>query len=41
MELRRSDELNRMGLERRIAPVGGKAMRLRDALTEAGLEKSR
>jgi DNA repair protein RadA/Sms len=37
METRRIEELDRMGLERRIAPLGGKALRLRDALAEAGL----
>ncbi|MGI9609993.1 MAG: DNA repair protein RadA [Acidimicrobiia bacterium] len=37
MEMRRVDELDRMGLERRVAPSGGEAMRLADALREAGL----
>jgi DNA repair protein RadA/Sms len=37
METRRLEELARMGLERRIAPLGGQPMRLRDALAEAGL----
>jgi DNA repair protein RadA/Sms len=34
---RRIDELNRMGLERRVAPVGGEPMRLVDAMARAGL----
>lgn len=37
METRRLEELDRMGLERRIAPVGGSPMRLRHALDQAGL----
>jgi DNA repair protein RadA/Sms len=36
-ESRRIEELDRMGLERRIAPVGGESMRLGDALERAGL----
>ena len=36
-EARRIEELDRMGLERRIAPVGGESMRLGDALSWAGL----
>jgi DNA repair protein RadA/Sms len=36
-ESRRIEELDRMGLERRIAPVGGESMRLVDALERAGL----
>ena len=38
METRRIEELDRMGLERRIAPIGGKQLRLRDALASAGIE---
>ncbi|MGC2239908.1 MAG: DNA repair protein RadA [Acidimicrobiia bacterium] len=38
METRRLEELDRMGLERRIAPIGGSPMRLWDALVEAGLD---
>jgi DNA repair protein RadA/Sms len=37
METRRIEELDRMGLEERIAPIGGKALRLRHALERAGL----
>ena len=37
METRRLEELDRMGLERRIAPIGGKPLRLRNALEQAGL----
>ena len=37
METRRIEELDRMGLERRIAPLGGRPLRLRDALGQAGL----
>jgi DNA repair protein RadA/Sms len=37
METRRVEELNRMGLERRVAPAGGAPMRLADALAQAGL----
>jgi DNA repair protein RadA/Sms len=37
METRRLEELDRMGLERRIAPVGGRPMRLADAIEEANL----
>lgn len=37
METRRLEELARMGLERHIAPIGGKPLRLRDALSQAGL----
>jgi DNA repair protein RadA/Sms len=40
METRRLEELDRMGLERRIAPVGGSPMRLRHALDQAGLTSS-
>jgi len=36
-EVRRQEELRRMGLERQIAPVGGEPMRLSDALRRAGL----
>ena len=36
-EARRLDELNRMGLSRRVAPGGGEPMRLSTALAEAGL----
>jgi DNA repair protein RadA/Sms len=36
-EARRVEELNRMGLDRRIAPGGGEPMRLVDALRRAGL----
>jgi DNA repair protein RadA/Sms len=38
METRRIEELDRMGLERRIAPLGGKQLRLRDALATAGID---
>jgi DNA repair protein RadA/Sms len=38
METRRIEELDRMGLERRIAPLGGKQLRLRDALASAGID---
>jgi DNA repair protein RadA/Sms len=37
METRRIEELDRMGLERRIAPLGGRPLRLRDGLDQAGL----
>jgi DNA repair protein RadA/Sms len=37
METRRIEELDRMGLERRIAPLGGGPLRLRVALEQAGL----
>jgi len=37
METRRLEELSRMGLERHIAPIGGQPLRLRDALSQAGL----
>ncbi len=37
METRRIEELDRMGLERRIAPLGGQPLRLRNALVRAGL----
>jgi DNA repair protein RadA/Sms len=37
METRRLEELARMGLDRRIAPIGGEPLRLRDALSRAGL----
>ncbi len=36
-EARRVEELDRMGLEHRVAPVGGASMRLGDALASAGL----
>lgn len=36
-ETRRVEELNRMGMEHRVAPRGGEAMRLGDALFRAGL----
>jgi DNA repair protein RadA/Sms len=36
-ETRRVEELNRMGLEKRIAPGGGEPMRLVDAIRNAGL----
>ena len=36
-ETRRVEELNRMGLEARVAPGGGEPMRLADALRKAGL----
>jgi predicted ATP-dependent serine protease len=38
LETRRIEELDRMGLERRIAPLGGKQLRLRDALASAGID---
>jgi DNA repair protein RadA/Sms len=38
LETRRVDELDRMGLDRRIAPLGGKPLRLRDALASAGID---
>jgi DNA repair protein RadA/Sms len=38
METRRIEELDRMGLERRVAPVGGKQLRLREALATAGVD---
>ena len=37
METRRLEELARMGLEEQIAPIGGKSLRLRDALERTGL----
>jgi DNA repair protein RadA/Sms len=37
METRRLEELDRMGLTERVAPLGGKPLRLRDALGTAGL----
>lgn len=37
MEARRVEELDRMGLARRIAPGSGEPMRLRDAMKAAGL----
>jgi DNA repair protein RadA/Sms len=37
METRRLEELARMGLDRRIAPIGGEPLRLREALRRAGL----
>jgi DNA repair protein RadA/Sms len=37
METRRIEELDRMGLERRVAPLGGKQLRLREALASAGI----
>jgi DNA repair protein RadA/Sms len=40
METRRLEELDRMGLETRIAPIGGKPLRLRHALERAGLHSS-
>jgi len=36
-ETRRVEELDRMGMERRVAPGGGEPMRLADALRRAGL----
>jgi DNA repair protein RadA/Sms len=36
-ETRRIEELNRMGLEARVAPSGGEPMRLSDAIRRAGL----
>ncbi|HUG08115.1 MAG TPA: DNA repair protein RadA [Acidimicrobiia bacterium] len=36
-ETRRVEELNRMGLEERVAPAGGEPLRLADALRMAGL----
>lgn len=36
-ETRRVEELNRMGLEKQVAPSGGEPMRLVDALQRAGL----
>jgi DNA repair protein RadA/Sms len=38
METRRIEELDRMGLEHRIAPLGGKQLRLREALASAGID---
>jgi predicted ATP-dependent serine protease len=38
METRRIEELDRMGLERRVAPLGGKQLRLREALALAGID---
>jgi DNA repair protein RadA/Sms len=38
LETRRIEELDRMGLERRIAPLGGRQLRLRDALASAGID---
>lgn len=40
-EARRVEELDRMGLERRIAPAGGQSLRLGEALHDAGLLPSR
>lgn len=40
-EARRIEELNRMGLDKRIAPGEGNPMRLADALDSAGLEPTR
>lgn len=37
MEARRIEELDRMGLTRRVAPGSGEPMRLRDALSQVGL----
>jgi len=37
METRRLEELERMGLTDRVAPMGGEPLRLRDALTRVGL----
>lgn len=37
METRRIEELERMGLERHVAPIGGRPLRLRQALADAGL----
>lgn len=37
MEARRIEELDRMGLTRRVAPGGGEPIRLREALAQAGL----
>lgn len=37
MEARRIEELDRMGLTRRVAPGSGEPMRLREALAQAGL----
>jgi DNA repair protein RadA/Sms len=37
METRRVEELDRMGLTDRISPIGGEPLRLRDALSRAGL----
>jgi DNA repair protein RadA/Sms len=36
-EVRRIEELNRMGMEQRVAPRGGEPMRLADALRHVGL----
>ena len=36
-EARRTEELDRMGLDRRVAPVGGRSLRLGEALAGAGL----
>lgn len=36
-ETRRTEELDRMGLDKRVAPVGGAPMRLLDAIREAGI----
>lgn len=36
-EVRRTEELKRMGMERRVAPGGGEPMRLAEALRRAGL----
>jgi DNA repair protein RadA/Sms len=38
METRRIEELDRMGLERRVAPLGGRQLRLREALASAGID---
>jgi len=37
MEIGRIEELDRMGLEHRVAPIGGKPLRLGQALADAGL----
>jgi DNA repair protein RadA/Sms len=36
-EMRRIEELERMGMEKRVAPGGGEPLRLLDALHRAGL----
>ena len=41
MELRRVEELDRMGVDRRIAPTGDRSMRLADAMANAGLHDPR
>ena len=38
LETRRIEELDRMGLEHRIAPLGGKQLRLGEALAAAGVD---